>query len=83
MFVKLSNILNFSFNEEVTKLASLPERPEREQGETLWWPQRCAIQIPLREPAAGAEMTDSLYAIHWAHHGTLAEATLPPAALSQ
>lgn len=27
MFVKLSNILNFSSNEEGTKVASLPETP--------------------------------------------------------
>lgn len=36
MFVKLSSILNFSSNEEMTKLASLLEKPEKEQGGTRW-----------------------------------------------
>lgn len=36
LFVKLNNVLNFSSNEEMTKLASLPEKPEQEQGGMLW-----------------------------------------------
>lgn len=58
IFVKLSNILNFSSNEDGSKLASLPEKPANQQGRTLWCPWRCATQIPLREPPV-QEVIDS------------------------
>lgn len=49
----------------MTKLVSFPEKFKKEQGGTLWWPQRCAAQIPSGKPAAGPEMTGSPAAAPW------------------